>query len=380
MSLVLSDIQTSPWEYALQLHCCDCIFCGNESCWAEVGALATCGSFRWDKEGALKEWASASADAGGSASARAVTPSESAKEDKVSSAVHSHTAPRCCCFPTLVQTRHIHRYHCLACLSAGPPKLYLSQALFRLMAPHALDSRRPDSDALHQETSLEQDGWMAQCCSSLAEQLHASQAAHVDMEGELACLREALASAQAQARGPQHLVVPTHPPVPALTLSSSMLIKLFCAKRPYEQKGGSTQSAHWPCLLAWHASPARPRQRSDPACVEPQARVADSRDEGWLEACCASLAQELRAAQDDNAALQQELDAARAVAVNLPPGPCAMSMSSRGASSEASSADASPMAWRGRGGAGEGEVEALRAELAVRMHCIQQAPCLSDMT
>ena len=66
---------------------------------------------------------------------------------------------------------------------------------------------------------MEQDGWMAQCCSSLAEQLRASQAAHVDMEGELACLREALASAQAQARGPQNLALPTWLPVPALPLS-----------------------------------------------------------------------------------------------------------------------------------------------------------------
>ena len=229
---------------------------------------------------------------------------------------------------------------------------------------------------------MEQDGWMAQCCSSLAEQLRTSQAAHVDMEAELACLREALASAQAQARGPQNLALSTHPLVPALTLSfggqlsSWMLKTLLCATRAYGGEGGCIQSAHWHCLLLWYASRACCCRRGDPACAEPQARVAASRDEGWLEACCASLAQELRAAQDDNAALQQELDAARAAAANLPPGPRAMSMSSGGASSEASSADASPMAWRGgaagrggagEGGAGEGEVEALRAELAVRM-------------
>ena len=53
---------------------------------------------------------------------------------------------------------------------------------------------------------------MAQCCSSLAEQLRASQAAHADMESEVACLREALASAQAQVHGPQNLALYKHPP------------------------------------------------------------------------------------------------------------------------------------------------------------------------
>ena len=73
-----------------------------------------CGSFRWGKGGAHKEWASASADAGGSASARPVTPSESAKEDKVSIAVHSHTASHCCCFPLSVQ------HGTYTALTAGP--------------------------------------------------------------------------------------------------------------------------------------------------------------------------------------------------------------------------------------------------------------------
>ena len=138
VSLVLSDIQTSPWK-----HACNCTVliaysvAGYEGLESRnrVDAVAMCGSFCWDKDGAHKEWASASADAGGSTSARAVTPSESAKEDKVSIAVHSHTAPRCCCFPPLVQRRHKLRSHCLACLSVGPPKLCLTQNLFRLIAP-----------------------------------------------------------------------------------------------------------------------------------------------------------------------------------------------------------------------------------------------------
>lgn len=50
------------------------------------------------------------------------------------------------------------------------------------------------------------------------------------------------------------------------------------------------------------------------------------KDDGWLEQCCASLAEQLRIAQAENAELQQEVEALRG---------------------ESSSEQSSPMAWDG---------------------------------
>lgn len=53
-------------------------------------------------------------------------------------------------------------------------------------------------------------------------------------------------------------------------------------------------------------------------------RVESWKDNGWLEQCCASLAEQLRIAQAENAELQQEVEALRG---------------------ESSSEQSSPMAW-----------------------------------
>ena len=109
--------------------------------------------------------------------------------------------------------------------------------------------------------------------------------------------------------------------------------------------------------------------------------MADSRDEGWLEACCASLAEQLRAAQADNAFLADELAAARAAAAAPNPDPAADPAATSGSpqssprSMERSSGQSSPMAWLGEagdepdgGGARDdelrSEVDALRVKLA----------------
>ena len=109
--------------------------------------------------------------------------------------------------------------------------------------------------------------------------------------------------------------------------------------------------------------------------------MANSRDEGWLEACCASLAEQLRAAQADNAFLADELAAARAAATAPNPNPAAdhvatsASPQSSPRSMERSSGQSSPMAWLGEagderdgGGARDDELrseaDALRMELA----------------
>lgn len=109
--------------------------------------------------------------------------------------------------------------------------------------------------------------------------------------------------------------------------------------------------------------------------------MADSRDEGWLEACCASLAEQLRAAQADNAFLADELAAARAAATAPNPNPAtdhaatSASPQSSPRSMERSSGQSSPMAWLGEagderegGGARDDELrseaDALRMELA----------------
>jgi hypothetical protein len=47
------------------------------------------------------------------------------------------------------------------------------------------------------------------------------------------------------------------------------------------------------------------------ALQELKKRLESWRDDGWLEQCCANLAEQLRIAQAENAELQQEVEALR---------------------------------------------------------------------
>ena len=47
------------------------------------------------------------------------------------------------------------------------------------------------------------------------------------------------------------------------------------------------------------------------AMQELKERLESWRDDGWLEQCCANLAEQLRIAQAENAELQQEVEALR---------------------------------------------------------------------
>ncbi|KAK9826768.1 hypothetical protein WJX81_007560 [Elliptochloris bilobata] len=119
-----------------------------------------------------------------------------ARDDEPATAKRSgHTAslqaPGC----TVAETSAA-RFGCMDLASAAPTaSLPEDTPALRVCSAGA---GKEDKETL--TTSEDEDNWMEQCCASLAEQLHASQTAGLEMEEELAGLREAVAAAGAQAR------------------------------------------------------------------------------------------------------------------------------------------------------------------------------------